>query len=84
MSEDYKEFELKHDTLKLDCSDNYTCHTWNVDTAQVIVCTYDGDILMTNYEGEYLNCLPDSAESPRKGQHIFAAQTIGHGLIVAG
>lgn len=35
-------------------SDNYTCHCWIKDAASVIVCTDQGDILLTDCEGRFL------------------------------
>ena len=40
-------------------TDNYTCHTWDSNN-RLIVCTADGDIMLTDYKGNFLNHVRDS------------------------
>jgi len=59
-------------------SDNYTCHCWIKDTARVIVCTEDGDILLTDYEGLFLAYIEGLNEV------IECIQPTSFGFVVAG
>jgi len=34
-------------------SNNFTCHAWSQDTALLIVCTDNGEILIMENSGEY-------------------------------
>ena len=59
-------------------TDNYTCHCWIKDTARVIVCTEEGDILLTDYEGRFLAYIAGLNDV------IECIQPISFGFVVGG
>ena len=59
-------------------STNYTCHAWTLDTGRLVVGTDMGDILLMDYEGQFLQYLVDS---PR-GHCIDSMFAYNRGLIV--
>lgn len=60
-------------------SNNFTCHAWSQDTALLIVCTDNGEILIMENSGEYKTYL---LESP-VGNCIEAIYSASKSFVVA-
>lgn len=81
INDDNNTLSVRHtalDVLAANVTDNYSCHCWIKDKASVIVCTEDGDILLTDYEGRYL------AHIKRLNDVIECIQPMSFGFVVAG
>jgi len=60
-------------------SNNYTCHSWAMDTGLLIVCTDNGQILICDNNGEYKVFFLGSPV----GEYIEAIIPISNGFLVA-
>ena len=63
-------------------SENYSCHCWIKETASVLVCTEEGDILLTDYEGKFLAYITNNLlKEPELIECIYPTS---FGFVIAG
>ena len=81
---DLNEFVADHTQLNnkdRQISTQYSCHAWMQDTGRLIVCTENGEIMLCETSGEFMNFIH---ESPGEGYRITTIVPFSCGFIISG
>lgn len=81
---DLNEFVADHTQLNnkdRHISTQYSCHTWMQDTGRLVVCTENGEIMLCETSGEFMNFIH---ESPMEGFRITTIVSFSRGFIIGG
>ena len=81
---DLNEFVADHTQLNnkdRQISTQYSCHAWMQDTGRLIVCTENGEIMLCETSGEFMNFIH---ESPGEGYRITTIVPFSRGFIISG